>query len=102
LLSALAEEGELETFAKAYGLFATVRPMNADFVRESVPAKISSRYLAGHRRLNTSKIVSWASHNPDWPDRRQRSRGRRYSRSQSTRWRAQSPTRRDDSNHRRR
>jgi hypothetical protein len=36
LLSALAEEGELETFAKAYGLFATVRPMNADFVRESV------------------------------------------------------------------
>jgi hypothetical protein len=43
--------------------------MNADFVRESVPAKISSRYLAGHRRLNTSEIVSWASHNPDWPDR---------------------------------
>ncbi len=69
LLSELAEEGELETFAKAYGLFATVRPMNADFVRESVPAKISSRYLAGHRRLDASKIVSWASHNPDWPDR---------------------------------
>lgn len=69
LLSALAEEGELETFAKAYGLFATVRPMNADFVRESVPAKISSRYLAGHRRLDASRITSWTSRNPDWPDR---------------------------------
>jgi hypothetical protein len=69
LLSELAEEGELETFAKAYGLFATVRPMNADFVRDSVPAKISSRYLASHRRLNASKILSWASDNPDWPDR---------------------------------
>ena len=46
LLSALAEEGELETFAKAYGLFATVRPMNADFVREAVPAKIPRRAIS--------------------------------------------------------
>jgi len=69
LLSALAKEGELEIFAKAYGLFATVRPMNADFVRESVPAKISLDYLTGHRRLDASKMVSWGSRNPDWPDR---------------------------------
>jgi hypothetical protein len=69
LLSALAEEGEIETFAKAYGLFATIRPNNADFVRESVPAKISSGYLATHRRLDANRIISWTSRNPDWPDR---------------------------------
>lgn len=69
LLSELAEEGEVETFAKAYGLFASIRPMNAGFVRESVPAKISSRYLARHRGIDASKIMSWASDNPDWPDR---------------------------------
>jgi hypothetical protein len=68
LLSALAEEGELETLAKAYGLFATIRPTNAHFVREAVPAKISSRYLASHRRLGASKILSWASRNPDWSE----------------------------------
>ena len=68
LLSELAEEGEVEMFAKAYGLFATVRPASARFVRESVPAKISSRYLARHRRLNPSRIISWTSVHPDWPD----------------------------------
>ncbi|MER9850064.1 hypothetical protein NKJ55_22555 [Mesorhizobium sp. M0106] len=68
LLSSLAEEGEVETFAKAYGLFTTLRPLNAHYVRESVPAKISSRYLASHRRLDASKILAWASVHPDWPD----------------------------------
>jgi hypothetical protein len=68
LLSQLAEEGELETFAKAYRLFSTIRPANADFVRESIPAKISSLYLARNRQLNSSKILSWASRNPEWPD----------------------------------
>jgi hypothetical protein len=68
LLSELAEEGEIETFAKAYGLFASIRPASARFVRESVPAKISSRYLARHRRLNPSKIISWTAAHPEWPD----------------------------------
>jgi hypothetical protein len=69
LLSELAEEGELETLAKAYELFTAVRPMNAKFVRDALPAKVSSRYLAGHRRLDASKIASWTSRNPDWPER---------------------------------
>ena len=68
LLSELAEEGEVETFAKVYGLFASVRPASATLVRESVPAKISSRYLARHRRLNPSKIISWTTAHPEWPD----------------------------------
>lgn len=68
LMSELAEEGEVETFARAYRLFAAVRPANAGFVRESVPAKISSRYLARHRQLSPSKIVSWSAAHPEWPE----------------------------------
>jgi hypothetical protein len=69
LMSELAEEGELETFSRAYGLFAAIRPASARSVRDAVPAKISSRYLARHRGLGPSRIMSWASVNPDWPDR---------------------------------
>jgi hypothetical protein len=69
LMSELAEEGELETFSRAYGLFATIRPASARHVREAVPAKISSGYLARHRGLGASRIMSWASANPDWPNR---------------------------------
>ncbi len=68
LLSQSAETGELDTFAKAFRLFTTIRPANADFVRESVPAKISSQYLARHRQLSASKILSWTSAHPEWPD----------------------------------
>ena len=68
LLSELAELGEVEIFAKVYGLFASIWPVSARLVRESVPAKISSRYLATHRRLNPSKIISWAAAHPEWPD----------------------------------
>jgi hypothetical protein len=68
LLTSLAEEGEIETFAKAYGLFSAIQPASARFVRDSVPAKISSGYLARHRGLDASKIVSWASRHPNWPD----------------------------------
>ncbi len=68
LLTALAEQGEVETFAKAYGLFVALRPENAAFVRESVPAKISSAYLASYRHLDASRFMSWASRHPDWAD----------------------------------
>jgi len=37
-------------------------------VRESVPAKISSLYRARKRQLSSSKILSWASRNPEWPE----------------------------------
>lgn len=69
LMSELADEGELETFSRAYGLLATIRPASARSVREAVPAKITSRYLARHRGLGASRIMSWALANPDWPDR---------------------------------
>ncbi|GLK77636.1 hypothetical protein GCM10008171_28900 [Methylopila jiangsuensis] len=68
LLSELAEDGDIETFAKTYHLFATILPMNAAYVRRSVPAKVSSRYLARHRALSASRIMTYAAKNPEWAE----------------------------------
>jgi hypothetical protein len=43
-------------------------PSEHDFVRESIPAKISSLCLARNRQLSASRILSWASRYPEWPD----------------------------------
>lgn len=37
-------------------------------MRESVPAKISSLYLARNRGIDAGKIVKWKSAQPDWAD----------------------------------
>ncbi|MCQ4190083.1 hypothetical protein [Methylocystis suflitae] len=68
LLSELAGAGEIETFAKAYRLFAAMRPDNAHFVRNSIPAKISSQFLLRHRQLSVSKLLAWNSAYPEWPE----------------------------------
>jgi hypothetical protein len=61
VLSDLADEGRPDAVARAYGLFAVVRPENASFVRDSVPAKIASRYLCGSRpgplRTRTGRTI---------------------------------------------
>lgn len=69
LLSDLAAEGDIYCLAQAYVLFAMLRPNNAAFVRDSIPAKISSEFLARHRGLSGQRIMSWANKNADWPDR---------------------------------
>ena len=69
LLTTLAEDGEIETLAKAYGLFASIQPKSAAFIRGAVPARISSGYLVGHRGLGASKISLWAYDHPDWHDK---------------------------------
>jgi len=69
LLSELAAEGEVYCFAQAYVLFAMIRPHNAAFVRDSIPAKISSEFFARHRGLKGQRIISWANKNANWPDR---------------------------------
>lgn len=68
LLSALAAEGEIETFARACALLSAIRPQSANVLRDSVPAKINSQFFAAHRRLSGQRIVAWASRHPDWPD----------------------------------
>jgi hypothetical protein len=68
MLSKLAEDGQLTAISRAWRLFSTLHPQNAHFVRESVPAKISSLYLARNRGIDAGKIAKWASTHPDWPD----------------------------------
>jgi hypothetical protein len=68
MFSKLAEDGQLTTISRAWRLFSIVHPDNAHFVREAVPAKISSLYLARNRGIDAGKIVKWASAQPDWAD----------------------------------
>jgi len=68
LLSELADEGDLETFSRVYGLFSSVQPMCTRTLSESLAAKISSRYFSCHLRLDAKRILAWAAKNPDWPD----------------------------------
>tara|TARA_R110002051_G_scaffold232022_1_gene293862 strand:- start:38 stop:1138 length:1101 start_codon:yes stop_codon:yes gene_type:complete len=68
LLTDLATAGQAETFARAFCIFGILRPQNAGFVKESVPAKISSGLFSKNLGLDTSKVLSWATKNPDWPD----------------------------------
>lgn len=69
LLSRLAAEGELETFARAVDLAATIHPQNAAFVRSKAPAKIASNYFGARLQLPMHDFVAWADDNPQWPDR---------------------------------
>lgn len=68
LLSEMAAQGEIEIFAKVVGLLASVHPTSVGFVKDAIPAKISSHYFARHRHIDASKIMSWANANPSWPD----------------------------------
>lgn len=68
MFSKLAENGQLTAISRAWRLFSTFHPDNAHLVRESVPAKISSLYLAGNRGINAGQIAKWTSAQPDWAD----------------------------------
>ncbi|MBJ7412676.1 MAG: hypothetical protein JHD15_20275 [Phenylobacterium sp.] len=69
LLSRLAAEGELETFARAVDLAAKIHPQNAAFVRGKAPAKIASNYFGARLKLPLQDFTAWTNENPDWPDR---------------------------------
>jgi hypothetical protein len=66
LLTKLAEQGDIVTFARAYALFAKVHRTNSRFVRENVPAKIMSGYFGGRLRLDMRKTVAWTEQTPGW------------------------------------
>lgn len=69
LLSSLAEEGEVETFAKAVRVFEGVHPQSARSIRASIPAKISSLYLARHRGYGAARLFAYTNAHPDWAER---------------------------------
>lgn len=72
LLSKLAAEGEIAIFAKAVRVFEGIRPQSARQIRESIPAKISSHYLARHRGYGASRLFAYTNDHPDWAERLKR------------------------------
>lgn len=68
LLSEFAEEGDIAAFAKAVRLFEAIFPQSARQIRSSVPAKISSLYLARNRGLGAGKQMAYMNANPDWAE----------------------------------
>lgn len=66
LLTKLAEQGEITTFARAYALFAKLHQANSRYVRDSVPAKILSMYFGKRLRLDVRRTTTWTSQTPAW------------------------------------
>lgn len=68
MLSKLAEDGQLIAISRAWRVFSMIHPESANFVRESVPAKISSLYLARNRGIDAGKMVEWMSARSEWAE----------------------------------
>ena len=68
MLSKLAEDGQLIAVARAWRVFSMINPESANFVRESVPAKISSLYLARNRGIDARRMVGWMSTRSEWAE----------------------------------
>lgn len=68
LLSELAEEGDIEGLATAYGYFARAKPRNAAYVAEEIPAKILNWYFCRRMGLNGTSVLQWTGDNPDWAE----------------------------------
>jgi len=68
MLSKLAEDGQLIAVSRAWRVFSMIHPESANFVRESVPAKISSLYLARNRGIDARKMVEWMSTGSQWAE----------------------------------
>jgi hypothetical protein len=68
MLSKLAEDGQLISVSRAWRVFSMIHPESANFVRESVPAKISSLYLARNRGIDAGKMVEWMSTRSEWAE----------------------------------
>ncbi|PZR32840.1 hypothetical protein [Caulobacter segnis] len=69
LLTELAREGRLDTFARVVGLFAALFPKNIGFLREQVPAKVHANVLAPATNNDARRLMAWTQGTPDWADR---------------------------------
>jgi hypothetical protein len=68
MLSKLAEDGQLIAVSRAWRVFTMIHPESANLVRDSVPAKISSRYLVRNRGIDTGRMVGWMSTRSEWAE----------------------------------
>jgi len=87
LLSKLAEDGELVAVSRAWRVFKMIHPESADLLRESVPAKILSPYLARNRGIDAGGWSGGCRQDRNGQKRRRPPCTiRRTSRRPSTRW----------------
>ncbi|MCB1520490.1 MAG: hypothetical protein KDJ37_07935 [Hyphomicrobiaceae bacterium] len=71
LMTELANEGDLQSFARAFVILARAKPANAQFVAAAVPGKISN-FLVNHGGISSNDLNNWAADNPDWSAELQR------------------------------
>jgi hypothetical protein len=67
LMTQLADEDDLESFSRAVIILARAKPLNARFVEEAVPAKISN-FLVKQRGIEVENLIEWQRVNPSWAD----------------------------------
>lgn len=67
LMTKLADEGDLQGFARAFVILARARPTSAASVASFIPAKVSN-FLVRNRRIDPNVLLKWTERNPDWTD----------------------------------
>ncbi len=67
LMNKLADEDDLRGFAHTVAFITRAKPINAKFVIEYVPAKISN-FLIKLRGVSVTDWRRWANANPKWSD----------------------------------
>lgn len=68
-LSDLAKAGRMDSFARAFDLFAAVLPGGAAAMRDWIPAQIMSAYIGAHLRVPMGQAMAWTDRNRDWAHR---------------------------------
>lgn len=67
LMTQLADEDNLQGFAKAFIHLARAKPASASFAASFIPAKIRN-FLFKHRRIPPNAMVQWTNAHPDWAE----------------------------------
>lgn len=68
LMTAFAEEGELEAVSLCYLAHRKAHPRAAQFVLSKIPEKIYTGYFHGHEGIPLLALARWAANHPTWRD----------------------------------
>ena len=67
LLAELAKKGYVGDISNAYKVFAAAHPSNANFVANSIGAKMANYYFIPCLGLNgANQFIKWEGTHPDW------------------------------------
>jgi hypothetical protein len=67
LMTTLADEDDLQSFAKAFVILARAKPASAASAAGFIPGKISN-FLIKHRGVDPASMMKWTHDHPDWTD----------------------------------